>query len=476
MLQIKLAAALMMPLAFFCAVATAQQQQQPDSHAKPTAAIPLKPQTPTPPPVKVKPRQGVFVADATPTRKRAPVQGATSDVLPPACSKPAYIVPPGDVYGTYVPYAASDQPAACTTPNAQPQGKIAGPHVPDIAPTQTPSAGQSTASDILPTACPTPVYAVPPGDVYGAYVPYVAPAQPIGCGTPAAPAASTNSSPVNSSVVQKPQAASLLDSNSPPALRLAPPTSGDLALAPEAAPSPAPAPAEGAYVRPVPTQRAATIPPELRPFRSWAIGFRASTLGTGIELATPLAGRINLRSSFNLFAFNDPYSMDGINYDARMHLQSSQTTLDWFVGRFHISPGFMYFKNAMSAPVFVGPGKTFVLGTQTFLNSVDDPVTGSSYVIFPRTIAPLLLLGYGNLLPRSGEHLSLPVEVGVAYTGAAQINVDLNGTACVNNGCVNFSQNADAQKSLKQEINILNEDLKHYPVFPIVSVGLAYRF
>jgi hypothetical protein len=303
----------------------------------------------------------------------------------------------------------------------------------------------------------------------------VAPAQPIGCGTPVPPAASSNSTPANSSVVQKPQAANLIDSTSPP-LKLGPPTSSDLALAPEAAPSTGDSPAEGAYVRPIPTQRAPTIDPELRPFRSWAIGFRASTLGLGAEFATPLARRINLRSSFNLFAFNDPYSMDGLNYDARMHLQSSQTTLDWFVGSFHISPGFLYLRNSMTAQVFVGPGKTFVLGTQTFLNSVDDPVTGSSYVIFPRTIAPLLLFGYGNLLPRHGERLSLPVEVGVAYTGAAQINVDLNGTACVTNGCVNFSQNADAQKFLKQEINILNEDLKHYPVFPIVSLGLAYRF
>jgi hypothetical protein len=130
----------------------------------------------------------------------------------------------------------------------------------------------------------------------------------------------------------------------------------------------------------------------------------------------------------------------------------------------------------MSAPSFVGPGQTFVLGTQTFLNSVDDPVTGSSSVIFPRTFAPLLLFGHGNMLPRSGGHLSLPIEAGVAYTGASQINVVLNGTACVTNGCVNFAQNADAQKFLKQEINILNEDLKHYPVFPIVSLGLAYRF
>jgi len=326
-----------------------------------------------------------------------------------------------------------------------------------------------TGADALPTACPTPIYAVPPGDVYGPYVPYVPP--PTACPTPIASTASSNSSSANSSTVRKPQPDSFIKSAP---VNLAQP--GNLALTPEAAPSTTDSPAEGGYVRPVPTQRAPTIAPELRPFRSWAIGFRASTLGTGIEFATPLAGRINLRSSFNFFAFNDPYSMDGVNYDARLHLQSSQTTLDWFVGRFHISPGFLYVKNSMSAPVFVGPGQTFVLGTQTFLNSVDDPVTGSSSVVFPRTFAPLLLFGYGNLLPRSGEHLSLPIEVGVAYTGAAQINVALNGTACVTDGCVNFSQNADAQKFLKQEINILNEDLKHYPVFPIVSVGLAYRF
>ena len=351
----------------------------------------------------------------------------------------------------------------------QPPQQVAGPHVSNVRPAQKMPTIAGTGADALPTACPTPIYAVPPGDVYGRYVPYVPP--PTACPTPMAPAALSNSSPANSSTVQKPQPESLIKSAP---LDLAQPR--NLALVPEVAPSTADSPAEGAYVRPVPTQRAPTIAPELRPFRSYAVGFRASTLGMGIELATPLAGRINLRSSFNFFAFDDPFSIDGVNYAARLHLQSSQTTLDWFIGRFHISPGVLYVKNSMSAPSFVGPGQTFVLGTQTFLNSVDDPVSGSSSVIFPRTFAPMLLLGYGNLLPRSGEHLSLPVEVGVAYTGAAKINVALNGTACVTNGCVNFSQNADAQKFLKQEIQILNEDLKHYPVFPIVSLGLAYRF
>jgi hypothetical protein len=404
MRQIKLAAILVMPLAFSCAVAGAQNQPQPDSAAKSTITTPVKPQTQTPPPVKTQPTQ-----------------------------------------------------------------QVAGPYVSNVGPDQKTPTIRGVGTDALPTACPTPVYAVPPGDVYGAYVPYVPP--PTACPTLTAPAANSDSSPANSSTVQKPQPDSLIKSAP---LNLAQP--GNLALVPEAAPSTADSPAEGGYVRPVPTQRAPTIAPELRPFRSYAVGFRAGTLGTGIEIATPLAGRINLRSGFNFFAFTDPFSIDGVGYNARLHLQSSQTTLDWFVGRFHISPGFLYFKSGMSAPVSVGPGQTFVLGTQTFLNSVDDPVSGSSSVIYPRTFAPLLLFGYGNLLPRSGEHLSLPIEVGVAYTGPPQISVALNGTACVTDGCVNFSQNADAQKFLKQEIQILNDDLKHYPVFPIVSVGLAYRF
>jgi hypothetical protein len=192
-----------------------------------------------------------------------------------------------------------------------------------------------------------------------------------------------------------------------------------------------------------------------------------------------MAYKINLRSSVNFFAFNDPFSIDGVNYNARLHLKSSETTVDWFPhgeGGLHISPGILYVNNTLSAPASVGPGQTFTLGTQTFINSVDDPVNGSSSVVYTRKFAPMLLLGYGNIIPRTGRRLSFPVEFGVAYTGAPQISVALNGTACTTDGCVDFATNSEAQKFLKQEVNTLNEDLKKFPVFPILSVGMAYHF
>src|SRR4030088_1437709 len=110
MSQIKLAALLMMPLAFFCAVAAAQNQQQPDSAVKSTAPTKLNPQTQTSRPVKTQPQKKVYSSHVASARKRAPVQRPVTDILPTSCTTSEYVVPPGDVYGSYVPYVAPSQP------------------------------------------------------------------------------------------------------------------------------------------------------------------------------------------------------------------------------------------------------------------------------------------------------------------------------------------------------------------------------
>jgi hypothetical protein len=229
-----------------------------------------------------------------------------------------------------------------------------------------------------------------------------------------------------------------------------------------------------------------TVPPRIseknlfpiRPFSALAIGIKADTLGAGFELATPLSQGFNLRAGITIFAFNDPFSIDGIDYDSRLHLKSGQASLDWFPwhNAFHISPGILYAKNTLAAPSSVAPGRYFELGSQGFTNSIDDPLTGTASVTFPRQVSPMLTVGFGNLIPRSGRHLSVPFEIGVAYTGAAQIKVTLNGTACTSDGCFTFSDSPEAQAYLQQEILKLNNDLKKVPIYPIVSIGLGYRF
>jgi hypothetical protein len=276
------------------------------------------------------------------------------------------------------------------------------------------------------------------------------------------------------------QPTTISKNTTPTQLKMIKPQSTDIILEAGADPSPTEeaSASSSAYVRPVPVPRAPKKPFTVRPFRSAAVSVKVNTLGGSAELATPISRTLNLRSSFSFVAFNYPFSIDGVRYDARLHLRSSGTTLDWFPfrGGFHISPGMLYAKNTLSAPASVNPGQNFELGSQPFVNSVDDPVHGTSAVVFPHSIAPMLVVGLSNIIPRSGRHLSVPFEIGAAYTGAPQINVTLSGTACTTQGCVSFADNKEAQESLKQEVHNLNENLKRVPVYPILSLGLAYRF
>jgi hypothetical protein len=376
-------------------------------------------------------------------------------------------VPAGDTYGAYVPFtepppqAASQDATSCSTPSVQPAAPVNSSR--QMPSSQTiPDRVQSNAADLPPLSCNTELWVADKN--YGPYVPYTGPVKACFIRTDQT---AHNSSRLNlSPSIELP--ADLVKFAAP----------GPAAIAPGALPPIGASESTSMYVRSIPVPLAVTGPPvEMHPFKTYAIGFTADTLGTGIEIATPLAGSFNLRSSVNFFVFNDPFSIDGVDYNARLHLQSSQTTLDWFLSKnLHISPGFLYVNNALSASASVGPGKTFVLGTQTYTNSVDDPVSGASGVIFPHKFAPLLLIGYGNILPRSGKRLTFPFEIGAAYTGASVIDVGLSGTACTTQGCFNFASSQKAQSDLKQEIYNLNEDLKRYPVFPIVSIGVAYHF
>jgi hypothetical protein len=226
-------------------------------------------------------------------------------------------------------------------------------------------------------------------------------------------------------------------------------------------------------------------PPALRhhdlhigPFSTVALGFTAGTLGPGLELAVPLARSLNLRVGGTYFNLQYPFTIDGVNYDAGMKLTSGQAMMDWYPKHrgFHVSAGALYFKSMVDAAAGVAPGQRFKLGGTTYLNSVDDPVGGTASLSFPRKLAPMVLLGFGNLIPRSGRHISVPFEIGGAYLAPPQINLQLAGTACTDQGCFNTATDPTTQTNLTQEREKLNTDIRLLKIYPVVSLGFALRF
>lgn len=262
---------------------------------------------------------------------------------------------------------------------------------------------------------------------------------------------------------------------------------------PPSTPVPAASPNQEGMPPPLPREKVPRVPkkkvsdlpdpkarekPRFRPFTHVALAVKADSLGIGGELATPLSRSFNLRVGASLANLGYAFDLDGINYSISTHLKSGTGTIDWFPrhGGFHISPGVLYLESSVGGGASVPAGQYFSLGNTSFLNSIDDPVNGSATFKYSRKYSPMLLMGFGNLLPRSGRHLSVPFEFGVAYTGQAVIDVKLAGTACTAAGCFDAATDPQTQNALRQELTDINSKLKPYPIYPIISLGLAYRF
>ena len=216
----------------------------------------------------------------------------------------------------------------------------------------------------------------------------------------------------------------------------------------------------------------------VRPFSKMAVGVNIGTLGFGVETATPLSRSFNLRGGANFVNFGLGFGIDSAQYEGQAHLQSGHVALDFHpMGSFfRISPELLIFRSAFSASVYVPGASTFELGNAVLTSSATDPVHGGASLSMQRTTMPALTIGWGNMLGERRRHWTVPFEIGAAYTGHYTMKLNLAGTACYNALYCLSATSPDVQTNMHQEENNINETMKHFQVYPIVSTGFAYRF
>jgi hypothetical protein len=206
---------------------------------------------------------------------------------------------------------------------------------------------------------------------------------------------------------------------------------------------------------------------------------KASTLGVGVDAATSVTNRSNLRFGFNALNVQANQTKDGIHYDASLSLRSVQATYDYYLlGGFHVSPGVLIYNgNKLTANAFVPGGQWFNLSGTGYLSDPGNPVNGDASVALNKT-APMLLLGVGNLLPRSSRHFTVNFDFGVVFQGSPAATLNLNGSACDPRGlnCQNVATNAVIQGNIQAEQAKLNHDLRPFKYYPVLSLGFGWKF
>lgn len=209
------------------------------------------------------------------------------------------------------------------------------------------------------------------------------------------------------------------------------------------------------------------------------IGVKLSTLGVGIEAATPLTRKLNVRGGFNFFRYSRGITNDGILYDGHLHLQSGEAHLDWFpFGGFHISPGLLFYNgNSVIATAAVPGGQTLSLGGTQYESDPSAPVTGTGNLDFIK-VAPSIMVGIGNLIPRNGRHYSFLFEIGAAYQGPARVALNFAGNVCDTTGtiCRPISSDPTVQANIQAQEQKIRNDVNPYRFFPVVSMGVGFNF
>jgi hypothetical protein len=210
----------------------------------------------------------------------------------------------------------------------------------------------------------------------------------------------------------------------------------------------------------------------------FAVGVDISTLGVGGEVAHRLTHRLNLRGGFNIMNFSHTFTDNGVTYAGQLHFRSAEAYLDWFfLGPLHLSPGvLLYNGNGAKATASVAGGQTFTLNGTTYQSSTVSPIGGSATLGFNK-VAPAILFGVGNMIPRNGRHFSGHFEIGGIYEGSPNLALAFTGSACTppTGSCTATNQPVAAADVTAQQ-NKFNHDAAPYKFYPIVSAGFSVAF
>jgi hypothetical protein len=216
-----------------------------------------------------------------------------------------------------------------------------------------------------------------------------------------------------------------------------------------------------------------------KPFSAVGVAVKAGIGGIGFDLATPLARHFNLRAGASFFNYGLTSSDNGIHYSGTLSLQTANASLDYFPfhGTFRLSPGVTFYNgNHISGSAMVPGGQSFTLNGADYVSSTTDPVSGAGYLELGEKAAPSFTLGWGNMIPRHGGHWSVPFEIGFKYIQRPLVTLSLTGSACQDGVCRPVATDPETQANIQGEQKTLNNDLAALRFFPIVSLGVSYKF
>ncbi len=198
----------------------------------------------------------------------------------------------------------------------------------------------------------------------------------------------------------------------------------------------------------------------------YAIGLGLGSEGIGATLtAGVIPGHLNLNVGFSRFSYNYNFTDLDAHFNSHLVIGGEPLTLSFYplagVG-FNIDAGVIINQNAADVTGVPEVGGSYTINGRTYTASEVGSLTGKTHF---NTVAPYVGIGWGNPVYGSSRW-TFVANAGAMYEGNPGIN--LTATGAISNPQL-ASDVRETQNSLNSRLNFLNW-------WPVVTVGLTYRF
>lgn len=204
-----------------------------------------------------------------------------------------------------------------------------------------------------------------------------------------------------------------------------------------------------------------------------ALGVKGGTLGGGLELTLGISPQVNVRVGANAYNYSDRREVSQIEYDADANLRTGTAFLDWHPGGrgFRLTGGLVYNDTQVEGRSIPPPSGTYDIG------GVPVPVELIGTLDATAEFDPLVPyagIGWGNAVAQN-HRVGFFVDLGVVFSGEADVTLIPRIPA---DSPINTTPGAREVLDvlLRREEQDLEADAADYDLYPVVAIGVSFKF
>jgi hypothetical protein len=196
-----------------------------------------------------------------------------------------------------------------------------------------------------------------------------------------------------------------------------------------------------------------------------ALVAEGGTAGLGASLIYTVNPKVTVTLGYTWLDFDYDVESDDADYDGNLDLSNLKLLANWhpWGGTFHFSAGLFATDNEVSLEAKPKPGYVFEVNGVDYSGAQIRTIGGKA--TFEDDVAPYIGVGWAKTPANTG--LAFYATLGVLFAGDARADLTATGPSANDPGFV---------ANLRAEENSINEDLEDFGLYPVLQLGIQYRF